>query len=143
MTANPYRSSRALPPVLVVAFNTHVIGMDPVSGRRLWYWTPLPAVAVGTWRIAIAETRVLVCGGSLVACLAYDTGKELWRRESPVFAATLLVEGDRFFVAGSGTLAAFDIETGKLLWHEPFKGHGHGPVALGVPGNVVQADENR
>lgn len=141
LPTSPYRSARALPRVLVVAFNSHVIGVDPTSGLRVWYWTPLPAVSVFAWRVAITGDHVLVAGGDLVACLAYDTGKELWRRTSPVGARTLLVEGDRFFLAGSGDLAAFELETGKLLWHEPFKGHGHGAVALAFPGNVVQADE--
>lgn len=141
MTA--YRTSSALPPVLVVAFNGHVVGLDPTTGRRLWYWSPSPAVVVTVFRIAVLAERVLVCGGNLVACLAYETGKELWRRESPVHAGTLLVHDDRFFVAGSGTLAAFELESGKLLWHEPFKGHGHGAVALGFPGHAVQADDSR
>ena len=138
-----YRTGSTLPPVLVVAFNTHVVGVEPQTGVRLWSWSPMPAGAAAGWRIAFAPGgRVLACGGTLVVCLAYETGKELWRRDSPVSAGTLLVEGDRFFLAGSGTLAAFDLDSGKLLWHEPFKGHGHGAVALGFPGNVVQADDN-
>lgn len=137
-----YRAPASSPSIMVVAFNTHIIGVDPASGRRVWYWTPLPAIAVGTWRIAIVDGSVLAASGTLVSCLAYETGRERWRTESPVAASTLLVDGDRFFLAGSGTLAAFARETGKLLWHEPFRGHGHGPVALGVPGNVVQADES-
>ncbi|AUX32111.1 MULTISPECIES: PQQ-binding-like beta-propeller repeat protein [Sorangium] len=133
-----YRTTAAAP-VLVAAFLGQIFGVDPVTGRVLWEHKQ----GAGYLSTALLITPAAIYAASMtnVACLRYPTGELLWEAKTATHGrATLLLEGDRLFVAKQGEIECFSV-TGQSLWHNRFKGKGMGPVALGVPGNVAQSDD--
>ena len=66
---------------------------------------------------------------------------ELWRASTKKTGrATIVVQGDRIHVAKSGVVDCFSWE-GILVWSQQLPVMGTGRLALGFPGNVVQADD--
>ena len=127
-----------MPPVLVVAFNGRVFGVDLATGEARWEHNlsgvESPAILVTSDAIYAASERKLTC-------LRYPDGKRLWSVDvSAGGRATLLLEGDRIVVAHQGEVACFTRD-GARTWHNAFTGKGVGVVALGTPGNVAQADQ--
>ncbi|WP_437603167.1 PQQ-binding-like beta-propeller repeat protein [Sorangium sp. So ce590] len=134
-----YRTIAAAP-VLVAAFLDQIFGVDPVTGRVLWEHKQGGAGYSST-ALLITPAAIYAATFSSIACLRYPTGELLWQAETATQGrATLLLEGDRLFVAKQGEIECFSL-TGQSLWHNRFKGKGMAAVALGVPGNVAQADD--
>ncbi|WP_437338605.1 outer membrane protein assembly factor BamB family protein [Sorangium sp. So ce394] len=134
-----YRTTAAAP-VLVAAFLGQIFGVDPVTGRVVWEHKQDGAGYTST-ALLITPAAIYAASISNVACLRYPTGELLWEVKTATLGrATLLLEGDRLFVAKQGEIECFSL-TGQSLWHNRFKGKGMGPVALGVPGNVAQSDD--
>lgn len=52
----------------------------------------------------------------------------------------MLVDGGHVYVARGGEVTCFTTQ-GQVVWFNPFKGKGTGSIALGLPGNVRQADD--
>jgi len=121
---------------VVVAFNGKVLAMDLVTGERVWSYDLGGSATV---RLAIDDGKVYCCAYSGLACLDYDSGRELWRTAEEG-NETLLVVGDRVLTGCNGELRCYSAADGRRLWEDKFKGMGLGCVALGVPGNIVQAD---
>jgi len=133
-----YRSEPpAAAPILVVAFGGHLFGLDVATGARLWQSEH--RVGAGHVRLAISRSRVYALRAGELSCLDYATGRALWSTALPLFADTLLLEGELLFAAGSGEACRVG-EDGAVLWHESFPGMGQGNVALGVPGAAAQSD---
>jgi outer membrane protein assembly factor BamB len=126
-------------PIVVVAFNGRIFGMNPTSGERAWSYE------VGSFgvRIAFSDDRVFAINITTIICLDYRTGVEQWKAEwkCPATAtdASLLVQDERVFIGGGGTVTCYSAVDGKQLWRDEYKGQGHGSVSIGVPGNVAQA----
>ncbi|MGK3994318.1 outer membrane protein assembly factor BamB family protein [Sorangium sp. So ce1024] len=134
-----YRATAAKP-VLVAAFLDQIFGVDPATGSVLWEHR-LEGMRHSSTALVITPEAVYAATFSSVACLRYPTGELLWEAKTAVQGrATLLLEGDRLFVAKLGEIECFSL-AGTSLWHNRFKGKGMGPVALGVPDNVVQSDD--
>jgi outer membrane protein assembly factor BamB len=129
-----------VPPILITAFNGYVVALDPRTGAIAW---ELPERLYGaTPRLYVTATYSLVLGGGYLACFDTQSGHLHWRAET--FGVTLLYPGgDLIFSAAYGEVECFAIRTGQRLWHQEFKGKGHAPVALGVPGVVAQLDQGR
>jgi outer membrane protein assembly factor BamB len=133
-----YRAAGAAP-VLVVAFAGRIFGQDPPTGRVLWE-REIDAAARPITLILTPDTVFAATFQNLV-CLRYPTGEIVWTARTKVVGrATVILEGDHVFVGKGGEIECFSLG-GQSLWHEKFKGKGAGEVALGVPGNVAQADE--
>jgi outer membrane protein assembly factor BamB len=128
-------------PVVVLAIGDRLLGIDPSTGDVRWEYQIAPgghAVSL----LMTPNTIYAACGPTL-ACLEYPTGEPRWTADVPLGRAVLLLEGGRLYVAtDSGKLDCFTLD-GQHLWQNPLKGKGTGCVALGVPGNVMQADERR
>ncbi|WP_437785617.1 outer membrane protein assembly factor BamB family protein [Sorangium sp. So ce1097] len=134
-----YRTTAAKP-VLVAAFLDQIFGVDPATGSVLWEHK-LEGMRHSSTALVITPEAVYAAPFSSVACLRYPTGELLWETKTAMQGrATLLLEGDRLFVAKLGEIECFSL-TGKSLWHNQFKGKGMGPVTLGVPDNVIQSDD--
>ncbi|WP_438001586.1 PQQ-binding-like beta-propeller repeat protein [Sorangium sp. So ce185] len=134
-----YRTTAAAP-VLVAAFLGQIFGVDPVTGRVLWE-RKQDGAGYSSTALLITPEAIYAATFNGVACLRYPTGELLWEVKTTTLGrATLLLEGDRLFVAKQGEIECFSL-TGQSLWHNRFKGKGLGPVALGVPGNVAQSDD--
>jgi outer membrane protein assembly factor BamB len=142
--------------VLVAAFGGEVFGVRRDDGRVLWKYTFPPR---GDGRFASRSSGVLallvttdaVYAASYdgqVCCLRYPTGEKVWSVKTRITGrATLLLDAGRLFVGRKGDVECLALD-GTVLWHTPFYAKGDDPVnaafgvALGVPGSVVQADEN-
>ena len=128
-------------PVLIVALGGSVCGVDPKSGAWLWK-NALPNGGFGEVAISVHEGFVLAsANGPLVYCLDSKTGTEIWRAptEHPG-RASILLQDDRIYVAKNGVVDCFNID-GIKLWSQQLPGLGSERLALGFPGNVVQADD--
>jgi hypothetical protein len=108
---------------------------------------------------ALYRNRVIVTwdheGGSFIAVLDKDTGKELWRRErdEPTTWATPLIvpAGSRTQIVTNGTkhVRAYDLESGEVAWQgpgltfnsipSPVFGDGIVYLTSGFQGNVLLA----
>ncbi|MBL8953332.1 MAG: PQQ-binding-like beta-propeller repeat protein [Myxococcaceae bacterium] len=128
-------------PVLIVALGGSVCGVDPKTGAWLWK-NALAGGGFGEVAISVQEGYVIAsASGPVVYCLDSKTGDELWRANTEKSGrATILVQEERVYVAKTGVVECFDID-GHLLWGQQLPGMGSGRLALGFPGNVVQADD--
>jgi outer membrane protein assembly factor BamB len=127
------------PPVLVAAFGGRMYGIDPPTGRILWEREL--DIAGNPATLLLTPDTIFAASYSNLVCLRYPTGDVLWTTaKRTVGRSTMLLEGGLIFVGTAGEMECFSL-TGQSLWHEKFKGKGVGEVALGVPGNVAQADE--
>ncbi|WP_437971216.1 PQQ-binding-like beta-propeller repeat protein [Sorangium sp. So ce260] len=134
-----YRTTAAAP-VLVAAFRDQIFGVDPVTGHVVWEYKQ-SGVGFCSTALLITPAAIYAAGFSRVSCLHYPTGELRWEVKAATQGrATLLLEGDRLFVAKQGEVECFSL-TGQSLWHNQFKSKGMGPVALGVPDNVAQPDD--
>ena len=125
-------------PVLVVAFGSRVLGLDPARGAVVWKHE-LTGTASEIF-LVVTPTLVVAVGYVGIACFRYPTGEKLWSADSATSGRpTVLLDGDRLFVGRMGEVECWSL-SGTRLWHEPFKGFGMGPVAIGVPDRVAQAD---
>ena len=137
-----YREQDApAPAVLVVGIHGNLVGIDRATGAILWK-NGLEEGGYGTVYIALSQGRVFAsAGGKRVFAVDMRTGATLWSAETSGYGrATMLVELDEIYVAKSGYLDCFD-RYGNRRWTQKLEGLGTGPVALGVPGNVAQADD--
>jgi outer membrane protein assembly factor BamB len=126
---------------LIVALGGSVCGLDPKTGAWLWK-NALPGGGFGEVAISVHEGFVIAsASGPVVYCLDSSTGAELWRAATEKTGrATILVEDGRVYVAKTGVVDCYDIN-GTRLWSQTLPGMGSGRLALGFPGNVVQADD--
>lgn len=127
--------------ILITAFNNKVFGIDRTTGNILWL-TELGRGYGPTVEIAIIDHVVVaVCGESL-AFIDYRSGgtlKEVKLAGDPANRPTMLIDGQHVYIATHGELGCYT-PAGDLVWFQPFKGHGYGNIALGLPGNIRQAD---
>lgn len=126
--------------VLVIGLSGNVIGIDPASGAALWEHKLRMGSEI---ELVVQGNRVFACSYRTLACIDYPSGHLVGQVEIDTKhpgRATMLLEGDRLFVATHGELFAFTLD-GKQLWKQPLKGKGIGCISLGFPGNVRQADD--
>jgi outer membrane protein assembly factor BamB len=89
-------------------------------------------------RIALADDHVFALTRTTLTCVEYLTGTVRWKVEAD--GDTLLVDDGMAFVGSSGTVACYSTVDGSRLWKDEYEGLGMSAVALGVPGNVLQAE---
>jgi outer membrane assembly lipoprotein YfgL len=109
-----------------------ILAVDPASGAVRWRaraGAEASAAAGGDGRFAAVVTR----NNELVA---FDQGRELWRRRLAAGAATPpLVAGERVFIQGiDRVIAGFDVLDGRPLWTYQRPGE---PLALAQPGVLM------
>jgi outer membrane protein assembly factor BamB len=125
---------------VVVAFSGRVFGLDPASGAIVWEHEI--DTAGNATALAITETHVYAASFRELTCFRYPSGELAWTvSTTKIGRTTLLLEDDKLLVAKAGEVECFTLD-GKQLWHNRFKGKGIGYVSIGVPGNVMQADES-
>jgi outer membrane protein assembly factor BamB len=127
--------------VLVTAFSNQIFGVDIASGQIVWQ--VVPPSGYGEVELAIEEGVVIAANANCVTFIDYASGHvhasvpipgEYGRRP------TMIVSGGRVFVARNGEVSCLTTR-GQPVWVQPFTGKGIGSVALGVPGNIRQADD--
>jgi len=135
---NAYRS--AAMPLLIVAVNGMVHGLDAANGTPVWA-NALDGGGFGAVEIAIENDTVLACAsGGFLFCLDYATGEVRWKAPTSGLhgRATMLADGERVMLAKGGAVDCYAIASGERLWSVP--NLSTGSAALGVPGRVRQAD---
>jgi hypothetical protein len=80
--------------------------------------TAYPLSAAHPTSVVVTEEAVYVASLEGVACLRNPTGELLWSKTTRATGRpTLLLAGDRLFVAKSGEVECFTL-SGESLWHD-------------------------
>lgn len=126
--------------VLVLAISGHVVGIDTTTGQERWR-NDLKGGGYGVVELEIRAGLVFATAQlAHVYCLDYLTGETRWVADaSRQGRGTMLVDGERVIVAKGGVVDCFTLG-GQRLWTQELRGLGTGAVAMGLPGNVRQAD---
>ena len=127
-------------PVLVLALNGRVLGLQVTDGKLLWEHQ---IGSHGEVELLSTGDRIYATDGRNLYAFRYPDGEQLLALGLPgayFGRSTMVVEGGRLFVATRGEISCFTLE-GQLLWHDGLQGRGVGSVALGFPGNLRQADD--
>lgn len=127
--------------LLITAFNSTVFGVDRQTGQIVWHRSV--AQTPSTIELAIMENVVVAIASRSITFLDYATG--MIHKATPVVGEYLgarpvcLIDGPHIYVGANGELSCYT-SRGDLVWVQPFTGHGFGSLALGLPGNIRQAD---
>lgn len=126
--------------VLVATFSSNIFGIARHTGQILW---EVPLGSHGEADLHVLDEVTIAITHSDLHFLVTLTGQVLARvplgMNYPRRPTSLVDEG-HLYVAANGEIVCFTLR-GERVWHQPFKGKGMGSVALGLPGNVRQADD--
>lgn len=125
--------------ILVAAVSGKLVGLDVQTGAVVWEH----AIDNGTPQLLIGQGLVLAAVGQSLYCCEYRTGRPMWRAALSAYAPriTMILEGDQIYAFGAGVVDAFD-RIGRRLWTRPILPGAPASGAIGVPGNVSQADRD-
>jgi len=127
--------------ILVTAFGGKIFGLERSSGKVVW--SAELQTSGGEVEIVIEAGVVVACTYQRLALFDYRTGRALaYVALVGEYAGrpTMVVDQGQVFIARNGEIACYTM-AGQPVWLQPFKGMGLGSVALGLPGNVRQADD--
>jgi len=127
--------------ILVTAFSGKIFGLDRSSGRIVWS-AELESYG-GEVEIVIDSGVIIACTRQRLALFEYPSGRAIaYVALAGEYAGrpTMVVDQGQIFVARNGEIACYTMH-GQALWLQPFEGMGFGSIALGLPGNVRQADD--
>jgi hypothetical protein len=80
--------------------------------------TAYPLSAANLTSFVVTDDAVYVASLDNLACLRNPTGEVLWSKKTRATGRpTLLLAGDRLFVAKSGEVECFSL-AGESLWHD-------------------------
>ena len=140
-----YRDSEDLDrPLLIIALLDQVIALDRRSGEARWQHKLAQFGSAVEIQIVGGRVFAVTSNGHLYG-FDYLDGSRLFSVKlsgSYLGRPTMLVDADHLYIAKGGEIVCLDFE-GKELWFNGLPGKGVGPVALGLPGNVRQADLSR
>ncbi len=129
--------------LLVTAFRGRVFALDRVTGQIRWKVEP-PDFDVGPLEIVFGQGVVLAVSGRHLTFVDYASGRVLKRIDRKERGAggrpIVIVDGEQLFIGSSGSVACYSLN-GDFLWEQYFTGEGFGEPAIGLPGNVRQADD--
>jgi outer membrane protein assembly factor BamB len=138
-TAAPVAAAAAVEDksIVVTAVSGKLVGLDARSGSVVWEH----AIDNGTPMLLIGQGLVLAAVGQSLYCCDYKTGRPMWRAALSAYAAriTMIFEGEHVYAFGAGVVDAFD-RVGRRVWTRPILPGANASGAIGVPGNVSQAD---
>lgn len=129
--------------LVCVAFGGKLFGIERDTGAIRW------SVDFSEWNAPIVELtltaeRALACSSHYLLIANRRTGeviRKVHRKDEAVGGRPVVLhDRDRLLIGAQGAVACYSTD-GDLLWQQPFKGQGFGEMALGLPGNVRQADD--
>ena len=128
--------------VILVGLNGHLAGLDVATGQVLWK-NALRGGLDGEVEIATWGNYVFASAtGPKLFAVDYHSGEEVWTvPTSGTGRAVLVVEENMVMVAKEGTIDCYDFG-GQRLWSQALRGLGVGNIAIGLPGNIRQADSS-
>ncbi len=125
----------------MAAFGGKVFGVDRATGAVRW-----GAVIEdygGEVELAIESGVVVACTRKKLTFLRYATGEVLRQVEllgDYPRRPTMLLDQGQILVGRNGELACYSL-AGDPVWQQPFQRQGLGSMAIGLPGQVRQADD--
>jgi outer membrane protein assembly factor BamB len=127
--------------ILILGISGQLVGLDALTGAIRWQ-DGMKGGGYGEVSLAANDELVFASAQSAkLFCYRYQTGELLWAADtSSSGRATIIVEGRLVFCAKAGEVDAFTF-TGERQWTQALKGKGIGRIAMGFPGNLVQADD--
>ena len=127
--------------ILILGISGQVIGIDALTGNIRWQ-DGMKGGGYGEVALAANEEFVFASArGAKLFCYRRTSGEVLWVSDTSASGrATVVVEGRLVFVAKGGEVNAFTF-TGERQWKQQLSGKGLGRIAMGFPGNIVQADD--
>ncbi len=129
---------------LIVGLQGRVVALDIHTGDVLWH-NELPGSGSSSVALAVTEEWVFASASAArVFCLNRQTGTVVWSAKTTGLGrATLLIdlEEEKVFVAKSGRVDCFSMAYGESEWTKNLSKLGKKSAALGLSGNVVQADQ--
>lgn len=129
--------------LICVAFAGKLFGIDRDTGQLRWnvdfseWSSPIVELQLAAERAFAFTTQHFL----IVNRRTGEVIKKVERKDETVGQRPMvLLDRDRFLIAAMGAVACYTVE-GAFLWQQPFKGKGFGDMAIGVPGNIRQADD--
>lgn len=129
-----WRADAHASPVVVLQSKTGLLGVDPVSGSRLWEYADTASTMSSS---VVAENVIYAASNGITALVPQASSGNpnlLWRSKqiNPVTISPLVL-GDRLYsLNGAGVLSSADTKTGDIKWKlrltGPFSGS---PVGAG------------
>ncbi len=130
--------------ILVCAFANTIHGVERTSGQIRWTAQPFGDSEQGTEvELAVSEHIVIAVTKANIAFLDYTSGQSLVAMGLPEGVEsrpTMVIDGPHVYVARACWVACYTLR-GQLLWNTKIKSDDLSSMALGVPGNVRQADD--
>lgn len=125
--------------IVVATVSGKLTGLDVHTGAVVWEH----AIDNGTPQLLIGQGLVLAAVGQSLYCCDYKTGRPMWRAALSAYSPriTMILEGDHVYAFGAGVVDAFD-RIGRRLWTHTILAGAAASGAIGVPGNVSQADRD-
>lgn len=125
--------------VVIATVAGKLVGLDAQTGIIAWEH----AIEAGTPQLVVGAGLVLAAVGQSLYCCEYRTGRPMWRAtlSAPSPRVTMVVEPDRVYAFGAGIVDAFD-HAGRKVWTRPILPGATASGAIGLPGNVSQADRD-
>lgn len=119
---------------LVVGFPYRLVGLDPKTGKQLWFSKGLGG-SIYTTPLSAGERVVAssggIGGGSAIAVKPGGSGdvtetQRLWRLErvKSAFGSGVVHEGHLYTISQEGIVECSELATGKSLWQERLTGPG-------------------
>ena len=128
---------------LIVGLQGRVVALDIHTGEVIWH-NELQGSGSASVALAINDDWVYVSASAArIFCLNRQTGETVWSEKTTGLGrATIVIdsEEEKVFVAKSGHIDCFSMPYGEREWDKNLSKLGKKPSALGLSGNVVQAD---
>ena len=126
---------------LIVALQGRVVGLHIDTGDVIWH-NELQGSGLSWVALAVNDDWVFASASAArVFCLNRSTGETVWSQKTGGLGrATILLDGEKVFVAKAGQVDWYHCETGDPIWSQDLHKLGKCSVALGLTHNVVQAD---
>ncbi len=129
---------------LIVGLQGRVVALDVYTGEVVWH-NELQGSGLASVALAVNDDWVFASASAArIFCLNRQTGETVWSEKTTGLGrATILLEPEEevLFVAKSGHIDCFSMAYGEVSWSKDLSKLGKKSVALGLTGNVVQADQ--
>jgi outer membrane protein assembly factor BamB len=138
-----YSASWSPSPLVVTAFNGHVIAIDPRTGGVAWQRDLAISYDL---RLDVGDSLVVALGVKKLVVLEYLSGNVVFELDVPSASptmTTMLVDGGLVYLSTLGSMTCISLAERRALWSNDLPGTGNGHAAIGVPGRTVQADLGR
>lgn len=135
-----YRADGQKAKNLVVVLGGRVAGINPLTGVVIWHHE----FKSSRMRIEIYRDIIYIFASDAhkVIGLKYPTGEKLFETKIPgnyYSSPTMMIEGQRIYVAVGGELFALTLE-GDLLWANEFPGWGTGVMSIANSTKIQSGD---